>query len=71
MGEMMNRFEWWSGSPRERADMIRRHYGGLSSEKVCDLFELTPEGLDTIARGADWSPEFERPAINYLEDGHG
>lgn len=46
---------WVTGTPRERADMIRSHWR-FGREKLCDLFNLTDEGLTAILDGDDWTP---------------
>lgn len=53
---------WATGNPPERADMVRQHYRipGLTAENLCDLFNLTINGLVEIIRGHDWRPEYER-----------
>ena len=50
---------WETGTPRERAEMIRRH-GNLKDETVCDLFDLSVEGLLAIRRGADWCEQYRK-----------
>lgn len=67
MGE--SRWTWATASPRERAAMVRGHARGsrpLSFDQLCELFDLTKNGLDAILAGNDWRPEYERPAINYV-----
>lgn len=49
--------------------MVRQHAYGqrpLGSCKLCELFNLTPVGLDQILAGADWKPEHEAPAVNFI-----
>lgn len=60
---------WETGTPSERADMVRGHYGavGLTNETVCELFHLTSDGLYKIARGDVWRPEH---AVSYCRRGH-
>lgn len=55
---------WASGNPQERANMVRQHYKipGLTAENLCDLFNLTTNGLVEIIRGHDWRSEYERSA---------
>lgn len=57
-------FTWATGTPRERAEMVRGHaHSGLSADKLCDLFHLTPAGLVEILSGADWNERFStKPA---------
>lgn len=52
-------FEWATATPRDRAEMVRRHLGShkISTDKTRELFDLTPEGLAEIAGGAVWKPE--------------
>lgn len=55
-------WSWEIGSPRERADMVRSHLGiGLTEDHLCDLFNLTPEGLLAIKRGLNWDFAFSQP----------
>lgn len=51
---------WATGTPKERADMVRRHYEiyDLTGENLCELFGLTLNGLVEIVRGMDWRPEY-------------
>jgi hypothetical protein len=44
--------------------MVRQHYKipGLTAENLCDLFNLTTNGLVEIIRGHDWRSEYERSA---------
>lgn len=63
-------WRWATSSPQERAEMIRRHAGGtrpLPVANLCELFDLTEFGLMRVMAGEDWKPEFERPAVNYIE----
>lgn len=61
-------WEWEKATPKERADFIRQHTGPmprsklpLSREQLCELFILTPEGLQRILDGEDWRTEYEVP----------
>lgn len=64
-----NAWNWATGSPEERGEMVRRHVGGtrpLPRENLKLLFDLTDEGLDKIMNGDCWRPEYEAPAVNYI-----
>lgn len=52
---------WKSGTPRERADMIRSHLVACHGSRLtlCKLFLLTEEGARKILDGDDWRPEYE------------
>lgn len=51
-------WSWATGTPKERADFVRRtaRIEALTSEYLCDLFDLTMIGLADILRGRDWKP---------------
>lgn len=54
---------WKTGTPSERAEMVRRHvrnWRKLSRDQICELFNLTEAGLDAINSGYDWKPEYEK-----------
>lgn len=52
----MTSWNWASGTPRERAEMVRRTGSRVN---LCTLFNLTEDGLNKIMNGHDWKPEFE------------
>lgn len=50
---------WKTGTPRERADMVRSHqrlFAGVDG--LCGLFALTSTGAFAIIGGDDWRPEY-------------
>lgn len=57
-------WSWATGTPRERADMVRAHLSSprLTEEHVADLFGLSIEGLLAIKRGCDWDRAYDRLA---------
>lgn len=67
----MDSWSWNTGTPRERAMMVRDHHirgTCLGNKQILgDLFNLTEDGVEKILNGADWHPDHERPSINYVE----
>ena len=60
-------WSWKTGTPRERANVIREHASPdmprpMTDAELCDLFNLTLAGLIAVLRGWDWKPEYEREA---------
>lgn len=56
-----NEWSWERGSNEERGQMVRQHTNsGLSDDQLCDLFNLTKEGLNIIRNGGRWRVEFNR-----------
>ena len=54
-------WSWATGTPRERADMVRGHAFGchpLPEDQLYDLFLLTNEGLARIKAGDGRRPEY-------------
>lgn len=56
---------WNNWNPRARAQMVRAHLDchRLTENMVCELFQLTQEGLLAIRRGGDWHPAFQYPPL--------
>ena len=54
-------WNWNTGTPHDRAEMVRRHANGsqVSRQNLLTLFQLTENGLDQILQGTDWCPEYE------------
>lgn len=52
-------WSWETGTPRERAKIVRQHQDPkLSRDDLCRLFRLTRAGLSEILSGKDWRPEY-------------
>lgn len=62
MGEA---WTWVKATPRERAEFVRqhRHDSSFTQDKLCELFDLTHDGLRQIMNGADWRPDYKRAPI--------
>lgn len=59
-------WSWETGTPRERADTVRRHaFSGrtIPESNLLTLFNLTDVGLRRIMAGEDWRPEFDADAV--------
>ncbi len=56
----IRQWSWETGTPFERAEMVRRHLNspGLHWDSVRELFNLTDEGIRMIARGENWCEEY-------------
>lgn len=70
MSLITNAFIWSSAGPRERAMMVRNHANAprpVPRANLCNLFNLTEDGLTKILNGDDWRPEHEPPSVNYIE----
>lgn len=49
---------WDTATPHERACFVRENRRlGIMDWDLCELFNLTREGLSEIARGKDWRPD--------------
>lgn len=56
-----NRWTWEDATPRERANWVRSNRAiGVMDWDLCELFELTPDGLAAIVRGKNWEERFSR-----------
>lgn len=57
-----NPWTWETGTPKERADLVRStsDITGISTDDICDLFDLSYKGLADILRGRDWQREHSR-----------
>lgn len=63
----MSRYSWtWDGAtPRERGIWVRGHMAICRHDlgALCKLFNLTPEGAQSILDGADWAPEHRQTQL--------
>lgn len=62
MGLKQMAWTWQTGTPRERAETVRRHaFDGrpIPEANLLTLFNLTEIGLRRILAGGDWRPEFD------------
>ena len=65
----MDKWTWATGTPAERAQMVRSHTGlrrPLSRFDMKRLFNLTDAGLDAILAGSDWKPEHDAGDTNNI-----
>lgn len=59
----MRPWTWVDGTPRERANMVRAHHRPalmVPFDQLCELFNLTTNGLHKILDGDDWRPQYQR-----------
>lgn len=65
-------FIWDQATPLERAQSIRQlarlvsfeRRRAFSSQEICTLYDLTPQGAAAIISGADWRPEYSQSIEN-------
>lgn len=65
----MHKWTWATAGAQERGEWVRHSFqhclGNVSA--LCELFNLTAHGAKQILDGDDWRPEYEQPAVNYIE----
>lgn len=65
---MKNFWSWATGTPSERARMVRGHLTACSRADLCSLFCLTEVGLHKILDGDDWRPEYSTKEFSTGEE---
>lgn len=63
-------WSWNDGTPAERAATVRSHLRTLDHHAIQSLFKLSRNGVEKIAAGDIWRPEYETLSVTNDEGNH-